>query len=277
MIVQDKLGEVSILDVQNQTDDRHIYINQVGISDLKIPLEIYGCESDPNSSQTVQATLSIGVDLAKNKKGIHMSRLVETILEHSDGIRFNNIPSILEDIMKRQESGYAHLDMQFNYFFTRVAPVSKKSFPQAYKCCFSGTLDREKIILEQGVEVPVQTLCPCSKEISDYGAHNQRSIIWVTLKHVFNKDDYSDIDINIEDIISVAEESASSPLYPILKREDERYITMSAYDKPCFVEDVVRNVSSKLEKDSRCDSYEIKTINYESIHNHNAFAFLKKA
>jgi len=276
MIVQDKPTETSIQDVQNQTDERHIYINQVGISDLKIPLKVYGCEADPGNSQTVQATLNIGVDLAKNKKGIHMSRLVETILEHSEDVRFSGLPEMLEDIKKRQGSRYAHVNIQFNYFFTRVAPVSKKSFPQAYKCYFRGTLDNEKIILEQGVEVPVQTLCPCSKEISDYGAHNQRSIIWVTLKHVFNKDDYSNIDMNIEDIISIAEESASSPLYPILKREDERFITMSAYDKPCFVEDVVRNVSSKLEKDNRCDSYEVKTVNYESIHNHNAFAFLKK-
>lgn len=272
MIVHEKVSESLMNDVQGQPDDRHIYINEVGISDLKIPLTVFGCEKDHEKGQNVQATLSLSVDLSKDKKGIHMSRLIETILEHSENMGIKSIPGLLHDIRERQGSTRANVRIDFNYFYSRTAPVTKKSFPQAYKCSLEGTLDNKSIVLSQGVEVPVQTLCPCSKEISDYGAHNQRSTIWITLRHVLENSE--DIDISMEEIISIAESSASSPLYPILKREDERYITMSAYDKPCFVEDVVRNVSSKLEKDKRFDSYEIKTVNYESIHNHNAYAIL---
>lgn len=275
MIVREKITESIMNDVQGQSDDRHIYIDQVGISDLKIPLTIYGCENDGDKSQNVHATLSISVDLARDKKGIHMSRLIETVHEHSDVLTLDKLPELLEDIRTRQQSSRANVKIEFNYFFSRTAPVTKKSFPQAYKCYLEGTMDSDSTLLSQGVEVPVQTLCPCSKEISDYGAHNQRSIIWITLRHLYEKE--KSIGINIEELISLAENSASSPLYPILKREDERFITMSAYDKPCFVEDVVRNVSSKLEKDNRFRSYEIKTVNYESIHDHNAYAILKKS
>jgi len=275
MIVHEKVSESLMNDVQGQPDDRHIYINEVGISDLKIPLTVFGCEKDHEKGQNVQATLSLSVDLSKDKKGIHMSRLIETILEHSENLGIKSIPELLHDIRERQGSTRANVRIDFNYFYSRTAPVTKKSFPQAYKCSLEGTLDNKSIVLSQGVEVPVQTLCPCSKEISDYGAHNQRSTIWITLRHVLENSE--DIDISMEEIISIAESSASSPLYPILKREDERYITMSAYDKPCFVEDVVRNVSSKLEKDKRFDSYEIKTVNYESIHNHNAYAILNRS
>lgn len=275
MIVHEKVSESLMNDVQGQPDDRHIYINEVGISDLKIPLTVFGCEKDHEKGQNVQATLSLSVDLSKDKKGIHMSRLIETILEHSENMGIKSIPGLLHDIRERQGSTRANVRIDFNYFYSRTAPVTKKSFPQAYKCSLEGTLDNKSIVLSQGVEVPVQTLCPCSKEISDYGAHNQRSTIWITLRHVLENSE--DIDISMEEIISIAESSASSPLYPILKREDERYITMSAYDKPCFVEDVVRNVSSKLEKDKRFDSYEIKTVNYESIHNHNAYAILNRS
>lgn len=275
MIVREKVTEYLMNDVQGQADDRQIYINEVGISDLKIPLTIKGCEKVPDRSQNVQATLTLSVDLSKEKKGIHMSRLIETILEHSEKVEISSLPDLLYDIRKRQDAERANVKIEFNYFFSRTAPVTQKSFPQAYKCYLEGTLDSHRTILSQGVEVPVQTLCPCSKEISDYGAHNQRSTIWITLRHIVNKN--TEIGINVEDMVNIAENSASSPLYPILKREDERYITMSAYDKPCFVEDVVRNVSSRLEKDNRFDSYEVRTVNYESIHNHNAYAVLNKS
>lgn len=272
MIVREKISDALMNDVQGQTDDRQIYINEVGISDLNIPLTITGCEKDPSAKQSVQATLSLGVDLRKEKKGIHMSRLIETILEHSEKFSISALPDLLMDIKNRQGAERARVKIEFNYFLSRTAPVTKKSFPQAYKCYLEGSFDGKAAVLSQGVEVPVQTLCPCSKEISDYGAHNQRSTIWITLNHKVNGQ--QKIDICVEEIINIAENSASSPLYPILKREDERYITMSAYDKPCFVEDVVRNVSSRLNKDGRFSGYEVRTVNYESIHNHNAYAIL---
>lgn len=274
MIVENKVTEPLIQDVQGQSDDRDIYINEVGISDLRLPVTLAGCEDNTDSYQNVHADISLGVDLSRNKKGIHMSRLVETVLEHSDSLNLSDMDVLLRDIMKRQDATRACVKFEFDYFFKRKAPVTQKPFPQSYRCSYEGTLSEEGITLSQSVTVPVQTLCPCSKEISDYGAHNQRSKIWIRLNHI-SAQRKPEIEITLEEIISIAEASASSPLYTILKREDERFITMSAYDKPCFVEDVVRNVSSKLHKDQRFSSYEIRTVNFESIHSHNAFAVIR--
>ena len=258
-------------DVQGRSDHRQVALDKVGICDLKIPLVIKGCERNPNNEQHIQAVLDLSVDLDASRKGIHMSRLVETILDHYQGLSLKSLAVFLKDICTRQAATKAYAKIEFEYFFNRVAPVSGISSPQAYNCFYEGTYGEEGFELKQGVVVPVKTLCPCSKEISDYGAHNQRSKVWITLNHLLNEEDIS-IEITLEELIEMAENSASSPLYPILKREDERHITMSAYNKPCFVEDVVRNIATDLKNDSRFNSYDIKVINFESIHSHNAFA-----
>ncbi|MGI9553712.1 MAG: GTP cyclohydrolase FolE2 [Thermodesulfobacteriota bacterium] len=260
-------------DVQNRPDNRNIPINKVGICDLKMPLVLKGCEKKVDSKQHVQALLSLSVDLDASKKGIHMSRLVETVLDHSKELSLNSIKGFLEDLCSRQVARNAYVKIDFDYFFSKVAPVTGLTAPQAYSCSYQIAYGKDGFIIKQSVEVPVKTLCPCSKEISDYGAHNQRSKIWITLVHKLNDDD--NIDITLENIVEIAENGASSPLYPILKREDERHVTMSAYDKPCFVEDVVRNIATELDSDDRFNSYQIKVVNYESIHSHNAFAVIE--
>ena len=260
-------------DVQNRLDNRNIPIDKVGICDLKMPLVLKGCEKDTRSSQSVQAVLSLGVDLDTSRKGIHMSRLVETVLDHSDEISLNTIKSFLDDLRNRQVARKAYVKIDFDYFFRKVAPVTELAAPQVYACSYEVEYGEDGLVVKQGVEVPVKTLCPCSKEISDYGAHSQRSKICITLLHKL-EDDHT-IDISLEDIVEIAENGASSPLYPILKREDERHVTMSAYDKPCFVEDVVRNVATELNNDNRLSAYVIKIVNYESIHSHNAFAVIE--
>lgn len=261
-------------DVQGRFDHRKVSIDSVGICDLKIPLIIGGCERNPNRSQSVQGNLNVSVDLDASRKGIHMSRLVETVLDHYQGLSLGTIGDFLKDLCNRQAATDAYAKIEFDYFFSRVAPVSGISSPQAYRCFYQGKYSPEGLKLKQSVEVPVKTLCPCSKEISDYGAHNQRSKVWITLTHIV-KDGF-DVEISLEEVVEIAESGASSPLYPILKREDERFITMNAYDKPCFVEDVVRNIATVLRKDKRFNSFEVKVINYESIHSHNAFAHIKE-
>ena len=262
-------------DVQNRPDDRNVAINEVGICDLKIPLVLKGCEKDRSVTQHVQALFSLSVDLDASKKGIHMSRLLETALDHNKELSFAGIENFLEDLSKRQLAKKSYIKIEFDYFFTKVAPVSGIPSPQAYRCILEGFYSSDEgFKLKQSVEVPVKTLCPCSKEISDYGAHNQRSKVCISSSHEHQGE--SEIRVTLEDIVDIAENGASSPLYPILKREDERHVTMSAYDKPCFVEDVVRNIAVELNGDDRFSSYEIRVINFESIHSHNAFAVIKK-
>jgi len=260
-------------DVQNRLDDRNVSINKVGICDLKIPLILQGCEKVQTATQHVQAVFSLSVDLDGKKKGIHMSRLLETVLDHNKELSLNGLKHFLEDLSKRQLAKNAYAKIDFDYFFTKVAPVSGIQSPQAYSCSYDCSYGSEGIQITQSVEVPVKTLCPCSKEISDYGAHSQRSKVWITLTH--NLDNKDEVGITLEEIVEIAENGASSPLYPILKREDERHVTMSAYDKPCFVEDVVRNISIVLNGDKRFNSFEIRVINFESIHSHNAFAVIQ--
>lgn len=273
MYTGEKLVRTEYEDVQNRPDKREIPINKVGICGLKMPLLLKGCEKDPGLSQHVQADLSLAVDLDKSKKGIHMSRLVETFMAYSEGISLGTIKDFLDALINKQDARETQIKIDFDYFFWKVAPVTGIAAPQAYSCSYEVEYSRNgSMVIEQSVEVPVKTLCPCSKEISDYGAHNQRSKVFITLLHKL-KDSYN-VHISLEDIVEVAEKGASSALYPVLKREDERYVTMSAYDKPCFVEDVVRNIATELNRDNRFDSYKIKVVNYESIHSHNAFAVI---
>jgi len=259
-----------IEDVQAQVDTRNLNLDQVGICNLKMPLKIRGCEIDPSNEQSVSAKVSLSVDLQKSQRGIHMSRLVETLIDYMGSFSVSGISGLLEELCLREQASKSFVSIEFDYYFDRVAPVSGKSSPQAYKCFYEGSYNGETSDITQGVNVRVKTLCPCSKTISDYGAHSQRSNIFVSVTHIVNGN--KELNMTIEDLIEIAERGASSPLYPLLKREDERYVTMNAYDNPGFVEDVVRNVAVELRGDKRFDYYKILVKNFESIHSHDAFA-----
>ena len=254
-------------DIQNASDDRNIPIQKVGIRGLRYPVVVMDRRC---KSQHTVATISMFVDLPHNFKGTHMSRFVE-IMNHCRGkISVHEIEAILKTMLERFDSETAHLEIRFPYFVEKHAPVSGTASLMDYECGFLASATTRggemqvDLILE--TRVPVTTLCPCSKEISDYGAHNQRSIIALQVR--------SHKLVWLEDMIELAESAASAPLYPLLKREDEKAVTELAYDNPRFAEDIVRGVASHLEQDERIQWYQVETENLESIHNHSAYALV---
>ncbi len=257
-------------DVQTDPDERGVCIQEVGISDLKFPLDVSGVELDDKASQTVSAVISLAVSLRPELKGIHMSRLVEDLLEAGGRIDLDGVVALLSRLRDHQDADEATLTLAFDYFLDRQAPVSGRIAKQAYRCRWEGRLRGRQVSFLQKVEVPVTTLCPCSKEISTYGAHNQRGYVEVELEHLLRAG--SGVQICLEEVIEQVEASASAPLYPILKRVDERFVTMQAYDEPRFVEDMVRNVAVRLREDERIDRWTVRVTNHESIHQHNAYA-----
>ena len=259
-------------DVQKDSDIRDVGIREVGISDLKFPLTLRGVEMDTSVSQPVSAKLSLGVSLGKDVKGIHMSRLVENLLEQGDCLSVNDLVRFLYDLKDRQGAENASLTLEFDYYLDRQAPVSGRIGKQAYRCRYEGQMSKSAVRLTQYVEVPVTTLCPCSKEISSYGAHNQRGYVEVSFTHHLSVEQVPEIEVCLEEVIEEVESVASAPLYPVLKRVDERFVTMQAYDEPRFVEDLVRNVAVFLREDERMDSWKVRVTNHESIHQHNAYA-----
>jgi GTP cyclohydrolase I len=220
-----------------------------------------------NGTQHTIATINMYVNLPHHFKGTHMSRFIEILNRYRQGINIKNVSQIMNEMKKSLKAESAHMEIEFPYFIEKEAPVTKSKSLMEYTCKFLGS-HNDKLDLVVGVEVPVTTLCPCSKEISKKGAHNQRSI--VTVKIRFKKIFW------IEDLIKIVEESASSEVYAILKRPDEKYVTEKAYNNPMFVEDVVRNVAEELRKDSNITWFSVESENIESIHNHNAYAFVEK-
>ena len=201
-----------------------------------------------------------------------MSRFLEVLAAHQGEITMRTLPVILAELKKRLAAEAARLEVEFTYFLQRKAPVSGLSAPMDYRCAFVGETgkDGERFLMK--VTVPVSTLCPCSKVISDYGAHNQRGYVTMSIRPKRDAGEAGWKMVWIEELIEVAELSASAPIYPLLKRVDERHVTMQAYDNPVFVEDVVRNVAGRLREDERIASFEVRAVNLESIHNHSAFA-----
>lgn len=262
-------------DVQQDLDTRGVTIHEVGISELKYPLRVSGVEIDEKACQRVSAELSLAVSLEKELKGIHMSRLVEDLTAADERISPTGMLELLLKLKEHQQAKGAALRMTFDYFLDRQAPVSGRIAKQAYRCGWEARLEGSRITVLQQVEVPVTTLCPCSKEISSYGAHNQRGYVEVELEHHFTVEQTPEIRICLEEVIEQVEAAASAPLYPILKRVDERFVTMQAYDEPRFVEDMVRNVAVFLRGDSRSDRWQVRVTNHESIHQHNAYAVVR--
>lgn len=255
-------------DVQNSHDPRRIPLDEAGVKDLQYPIIILDRE---NEKQQTIATISMSVALPHHFKGTHMSRFVEVLSRHSCEFTGHTIPEILEELKQVLDSESASMEISFPYFLERKAPVTDTSAKMSYQCRFKGRTGPDSTDFILSVSVPVSSLCPCSKEISRYGAHNQRGYITIDVRSRPDESGSPAI-VWIEELIEIAESSASSPVYAVLKRPDERYVTEQAYDNPVFVEDMVRNAAEKLMKDERVTWFRVTAENHESIHNHNAYA-----
>ncbi|HEV7373531.1 MAG TPA: GTP cyclohydrolase FolE2 [Pyrinomonadaceae bacterium] len=258
-------------DVQNRQDDRRIPIDKVGVSDLRYPIVVL--DRQQGKQETV-ARLSMSVSLPHHFKGTHMSRFIEVLNEHRGEVTMRTLPDILRELRRRLEAESAHIEVRFPYFLERTAPVSEARALMDYECSFVGESNGDKDDFVLGVRVPVTSLCPCSKEISDYGAHNQRGYVTIEVRSAPTENKEANI-IWIEELIEIAERSASAPVYALIKRADERHVTMQAYDNPVFVEDMVRNAAAQMQRDERVRWFRVHAENDESIHNHNAFAVVE--
>lgn len=251
-------------DIQNQYDPRKIPIDKVGVKNLSYPITVL---DKVNGTQHTVGSINMYVNLPHRFRGTHMSRFVEILNEHHRELHIDKIGEVLRKMKTKLHAKEAHMEVTFPYFIEKSAPVTQAKSLLEYRCIFKGTLGKKKDFILT-VEVPVTTLCPCSKELSERGAHNQRSLIRIQIRyHGF---------IWIEELIELAESSASSPLYALLKRKDEKAVTEQAYDNPMFVEDVVREVAKKLDIDPRISWYHVQSENMESIHNHSAYASIER-
>jgi len=221
-----------------------------------------------HGTQHTVATFDMYVSLPHSFKGTHMSRFIEVLNEYRGEISVNNFKQILRSIRERLDAATAHLYVEFPYFIEKLAPVSGAAGLMEYRCQIQGALSGEQLDLKVTVCVPVTTLCPCSKAISERGAHNQRGEVRIGFR--FKRL------VWIEQVIEIAEGAASSAVYSILKREDEKHVTEAAFDNPVFVEDVVRNVSEQLERLDEITWFAIEVENFESIHNHSAYASIER-
>ncbi|EGO61915.1 GTP cyclohydrolase FolE2 [Acetonema longum] len=253
-------------DVQNTSDQRGIAIQKVGVNDVHLPLMI---KTKYGSYQSVLAKIRLTVDLPQEYKGTHMSRFIEVLSEwRQKPISNKEMEQILIDILHRLQAQKAHIDIQFKYFIEKTAPVSGLPSMLDYDCIFSGDMvTGGRLNFVMGVSVPFTSLCPCSKEISCYGAHNQRGVMRVQVRH--RPGSY----LWIEDLVTLMEEQGSCPVYPLLKREDEKYVTEKAYENPKFVEDVLRDLVLVLRRTQGISWFKIECENFESIHNHSAYAY----
>ena len=255
-----------IKDVQNTLDKRNIALQKVGVKNVETLLNIE--RKGSKAPQRVYAKAKMSVYLPSNYKGTHMSRFIEILEEYRKKDLIGvDIKKMLEDMKLRLESKSAYLKFDFKYFIKKKAPKSALEALMCYDCYFEGTLDENDVYkFFLGVKVPLTTLCPCSKEISDFGAHNQRATVSLKLSYPGDKH------IWLEDLISEIESCGSSELYSLLKREDEKCVTERAYENPKFVEDVIRDVVIKLENNPVISTYEVEIEAFESIHNHSAWA-----
>ncbi|MEI7556148.1 GTP cyclohydrolase FolE2 [Candidatus Chlorohelix sp.] len=252
-------------DIQSRPDKRNIAINKVGIKDIRFPIAV---KERDNGLQHTVGDINMYVSLPKEFKGTHLSRFVAILNQFEGEIEPANIETILTTMREKLTADEAHFEIAFPYFLTKEAPVSRIKSLLEYKCGFSAMQGPDgSTDLITMVEVPVTTLCPCSKEISEYGAHNQRSFVTIKIR--------SNVLVWLEDLISIAEQSGSCEVYSLIKRVDEKYVTERAYENPKFVEDVVRDLTQVLLDDPRIDWFTVESDNDESIHNHNAYAFIE--
>jgi GTP cyclohydrolase I len=260
-----KSNVTSIEDVQSSADTRRIPINKVGIKDIRHPIRI---KERTGAEQHTIANFSMYVHLPQDFKGTHMSRFVEILNNYEREITVDSFKEMLTEMTERLESGEGHIEMTFPYFINKKAPVSGVESLLDYQVTFIGERRNGESCMRIKVVVPVTSLCPCSKKISAYGAHNQRSHVTVNCK--------AKGFIWIEEVIDIVEKEASCELYGLLKRPDEKYVTERAYDNPKFVEDMVRDIAVKFNADERIRAYVVESENFESIHNHSAYAMVEK-
>jgi GTP cyclohydrolase I len=257
-------GAPAIDDVQSRRDERQVAIDKAGIRDLAHPVRV---SDRSRREQHTVARISMSVELPKHFKGTHMSRFIE-ILHREREVSVADLSALLQETAARLEADAAHVEIEFPFFVMKRAPVSGVESLMDYRVTLSGTrrdgVDRRSI----RVVVPVTSLCPCSKKISERGAHNQRSHVTITAQLRGS--------MWIEDLIDIAESEASSELYAILKRPDEKFVTERAYDNPKFVEDLVRDVALRLDREPQIAAYRVEVENFESIHNHSAYALIER-
>ncbi len=254
-----------IADVQNSADSRQIAIDKVGIKDIRHPVRV---KDRSQGEQHTIALFNMYVELPHNFKGTHMSRFVEILNRYETEISVESFQDMLVEMAQRLEADTGHIEMSFPYFVMKTAPVSGVRSLMDYEVSFLGEIRSGRSVTTIRVVVPVTSLCPCSKEISERGAHNQRSHVTLTVR--------TNQFVWVEDLIDIVEKQASCELYGLLKRPDEKFVTERAYDNPRFVEDMVREVASVLNADPRIDAYTVESENFESIHNHSAYALIKK-
>ncbi len=250
-------------DVQGEKDLRRVPLKHGGIKDFRWPVEL---RDKTKGTQHTVAKVALAVDLPHDMRGTHMSRFVEC-LQTFDSMDLQELETVLDTLKERLQAEKAMLQLEFPYFLTKTAPVSGQTAPMDIDCVYTAEKG-EEFTLKIGAVIPVQTLCPCSKEISSYGAHNQRAFakLEVTAKEM----------VWLEELAAIADAGASAPVYGLLKRPDEKFVTEMAYDNPRFVEDAVREIALRLEADERISWYRCEVESVESIHNHNAFAVVEK-
>ena len=254
-----------IPDVQNLADTRHLAIDKVGIKGIRHPVVVR--DKSVGVQHTV-ATFNMYVHLPHDFKGTHMSRFVEILNQHGREISVESFESILREMVQKLEAKSGHIEMNFPYFVNKTAPVSGVQSLLDYDVTFIGAITNGDYGFTMRVQVPVTSLCPCSKKISERGAHNQRSHVTITVS--------TRKSVWIEEVVRYAEEQASCELYGLLKRPDEKFVTERAYDNPKFVEDMVRDVAAALNADDRIEAYVVESENFESIHNHSAYALIER-
>jgi len=259
------IKDKAIPDVQSSADTRRLAINRVGIKGIRHPVKV---KDKSVGVQHTIATFNMYVHLPHNFKGTHMSRFVEILNQHEREISVESFETILHEMVERLEAQSGYLEMNFPYFVNKTAPVSGVQSLLDYDVTLIGETVNGKPRVTMKVLVPVTSLCPCSKKISDRGAHNQRSHVTISIR--------TNEFIWIEDVIRIAEEQASCELYGLLKRPDEKFVTERAYDNPKFVEDMVRDVAAALNADKRIDAFVVESENFESIHNHSAYALIER-
>ena len=251
-------------DVHSERDHRRLALDRAGVKGLRYPV----CVLDrQRGQQHTVAEIDMSVSLPHKRKGAHMSRFVELLNRHRREIDIRKFRSLCAELRREHDAEAAHVEVRFPYFIEKKAPVSGAVGLLDYACTFGASVTRKSSDLWVAVEVPVATLCPCSKAIARHGAHNQRSLVVVRVR--FAKFFW------IEDLIALIEKSASSDLYSLLKRPDEKYVTERAYERPRFVEDLVREVGTRLRADANFTRWEVEAESFESIHAHSAYAALK--
>ena len=254
-------------DVQGSADQRNLAIDKVGVKDIRYPISLHRPDTGGRVDTVAQINMYVG--LPHYQKGTHMSRFLEVLNKHHEAINSSDILGVVRDMKQRLEAEEAHLELHFPYFINKKAPVSgmpgKLDIEVSFECSING--DEDFIM---GIKVPATSLCPCSKKISDYGAHNQRCLMEAKVRFAPGQNMW------IEELFEIVEKCASTQVFAVLKRPDEKFVTEDAYDHPKFVEDIVRDLAIALNAEDRIVWYQVNSENFESIHNHNAYAMIEK-